>query len=188
LTPEDAPRIFEYCQDPEVQRWTSVPSPYTLADAEEHIAKATTTGWSEPLEGERTWGIRVLSDDGQWLLAGSVGLRPDGHGALEVGYLLAADCRGGGLGTRAVRAAVEHALKPKPEGMGARRVLWTAFVGNWASRRLATRCGFTIEGTVRSHVVSKAGPVDCWIGTILAADLDRQTMMPLGAKLAVPAG
>ena len=36
--PDDADAITAACQDPEIARWTFVPSPYTRADAEHFIA------------------------------------------------------------------------------------------------------------------------------------------------------
>lgn len=36
-TEADVPAITEACQDPEIARWTQVPSPYTEEDAREFI-------------------------------------------------------------------------------------------------------------------------------------------------------
>lgn len=48
---------------------------------------------------------------------------------------------------------------------------WRAAVGNWASRRVAWRCGFRVEGTVR-HFVRLAGcrPVDAWVASLHRED------------------
>jgi len=164
--------MFEYCQDPEVQQWTAVPVPYRMEDAAVFAVEYCSKGWDEPLDHERVWGIRVPDAEGGHYLAGTVGIRPDGPGSVEIGYLVAADCRRQGLGTAAVSAVLDHALNP--DGMGMRRVLWKAQVGNWESRRLAVRCGFTVEGTVRSDQVVRGEPKDVWIGTILAADLENR--------------
>ena len=37
---EDVPAIVAACQDPEIPRWTSVPSPYTEDDARRYLAGA----------------------------------------------------------------------------------------------------------------------------------------------------
>jgi RimJ/RimL family protein N-acetyltransferase len=52
-----------------------------------------------------------------------------------------------------------------------RTVVWHAHVGNWASRRLAWRLGFSFDGTLRQYVVHRGGTlVDGWTGTLLATD------------------
>ena len=38
FVPADAGAVFSACQDPEIQRWTTVPVPYTRDDAEEFVA------------------------------------------------------------------------------------------------------------------------------------------------------
>ena len=64
-----------------------------------------------------------------------------------------------------------------------RTVVWRAHVGNWPSRRLAWRLGFSFDGTVRQYLVAAAAMlVDGWTGTLLATD-DRQ---PRGAVAGVP--
>ena len=39
------------------------------------------------------------------------------------------------------------------------------------SRRVAQRCGFTMEGTLRSVVVHRGTRWDMWIGALLAGEL-----------------
>ncbi|MDR3107592.1 MAG: GNAT family N-acetyltransferase [Bifidobacteriaceae bacterium] len=170
--PADTQRVFDYCQDPEIQRWTTVPVPYRMEDAAVFTTSIAQKGWDGEIdEHERVWAIRTPGEGGKPYLAGSVGLRPDPPGrSVEIGYLVAADCRGRGLATDAVRTVVAHALGE----LGMRRVIWHAAVGNWPSRRLAVRCGFTIEGTIRSQLVQRGQALDAWVATILAADLAKQ--------------
>ena len=42
--------------------------------------------------------------------------------------------------------------------------------GNWASRKLAWRLGFTFEGKVRSWLPHRGELRDAWVGTLLADD------------------
>ena len=65
-TTDDIDAITEAAQDPEVPRWTTLPSPYARADAEQFIANAAE--WWDA-ETELTWGIRA---DGRWV--GMIGL------------------------------------------------------------------------------------------------------------------
>jgi len=172
IIPADADRVYEYCQDPEIQRWTEVPVPYRLEDAARFTVDTCAKGWDNPMTSVRVWGIRVPDESGRPVLAGSVGLKPDGPSSVEIGYLIAPEFRGQGICTAAVQVVVAHALEPEPDGLGMRRVLWQAMVGNWPSRVLAVRCGFTVEGTIRSHCISRGEGVDIWIGTLLASDLE----------------
>jgi len=184
ILPADMDRVYEYCQDREIQRWTAVPVPYRMEDAAVFTVEYCSKGWADPITAERVWGIRIAAADGSSYLAGTVGLRPDGTGAVEIGYLLAPDCRGRGYGMAAVAAVVDHALDP--DGLNMRRVLWKAYVGNWPSRVLAVRCGFTIEGTIRSESVVRGQTQDMWIATILASDLHDQPDMWAQHKLVRP--
>jgi RimJ/RimL family protein N-acetyltransferase len=45
-------------------------------------------------------------------------------------------------------------------------VYWRAQVGNWASRRVARRCGFRMEGTVRGLLEQRGERRDAWIGSL----------------------
>jgi RimJ/RimL family protein N-acetyltransferase len=170
FSPADTQRVFDYCQDPEIQRWTTLPVPYRMEDAAVFTTSTAPKGWDGPkFDHERCWAIRVPGGRGKPHLAGSIGLKPDPPGdSVEVGYLLAADARGRGIATDAVNTVVAHALRD----LGMRRVLWQAVVGNWPSRRLAVRCGFKVEGTIRSHGLIRGQAVDLWVATILAEDLE----------------
>jgi RimJ/RimL family protein N-acetyltransferase len=67
---------------------------------------------------------------------------------------------------------------------GVRTVVWRAHVGNWASRRLAWRLGFSLDGTVREYLVHRGGLlVDAWTGTLLATDERRPRGVWLDAPL-----
>ena len=43
-TAQDIDKVFLFCQDPQIQRWTTVPSPYTYADAETFCTRRRLTG------------------------------------------------------------------------------------------------------------------------------------------------
>ena len=50
------------------------------------------------------------------------------------------------------------------------RIEWIAFAGNHASRRLAEKAGFTIEGTLRNRMVHRGRRTDVWIGSLIPGD------------------
>jgi RimJ/RimL family protein N-acetyltransferase len=68
-----------------------------------------------------------------------------GFGSVEVGYWAAAEARGRGFTTRALRLISRWAIEA-----GAERVQLRADVRNTASLRVAEKAGFTREGTLRS--------------------------------------
>jgi len=79
-------------------------------------------------------------------LVGVIELRLDpAHRAGEIGYWLGREARGQGSMTRATRALVDHGFGD----LGLHRIVLRAALGNRASRAIAERLGFTLEGTLR---------------------------------------
>lgn len=173
-TPADVDPITDLCQDTEIQQWTTVPIPYRRSDAEEFV-KQVDEAWGHGTA--LNWALRNPEDRS---VHGMVGLSLDGHGSGEIGFWLGPAGRGRGLMTTAVRLIAEYAFAP--EGLGLRRVLWYAHVGNWASRRLIWRLGFRFEGTIRSHLHQRGERRDAWVATLLAGD----PMTPATRWLGVP--
>ncbi len=58
------------------------------------------------------------------------------------------------------------------------RVEWRAEVGNAASRAVAERAGFTVEGVLRSSLVNKGVLRDGWVGSLLPCDLGLPSTTP----------
>lgn len=123
------------CQDPEIPRWTLVPSPYALEDA---------LAWVEHAgrEAAARTGLHLAvldARDGERLL-GSVGFgsldRAAGYG--EIGYWVAREARGRGVSVRAVGLLREHGVR----ALGLTRVEILSHRDNAASRRVAERAGF----------------------------------------------
>ncbi|MGH8776655.1 MAG: GNAT family N-acetyltransferase [Jiangellaceae bacterium] len=161
-TVDDVDEITRICQDPDVQRWTTVPVPYRRHHAEEFVGMAAQR-WTHGQE--LTWAVR---DPDTRAVLRMVGVNVTSPGSAEVGYWLGPAARRRGLMTTAVRLVTEYAFAP--EGLGMHRLVWKAAVGNWASRRLAWRLGFRIEGTVRSELVQRGERRDAWVATLLPGD------------------
>jgi RimJ/RimL family protein N-acetyltransferase len=159
-TAEDATAITAHCQDPDIQEWTTVPDPYASADAVEFLA-AVARGWADG--SMLTWAIRA---DGE--LVGLVGLDLHPLGSAEIGYWLAPSARGHGVMTAVVGTVVAHAFDPA--GLALDRLVWHAFVGNWPSRRVAEKAGFTVEGAVRGEAIQRGVRRDSWVATLLRSD------------------
>ena len=156
---DDLPRMVEQCQDPEMQRWTNVPAPYAESDAELFALELAPGGWAGG-----TAHAFAVELDGRF--AGSVELRDEGSGRYEVAFGAHPDARGTGAMERALRLLLDWGFAE----LEAVTVLWQAFVGNWASRKLAWRLGFTLEGTLRRYLPQRGEPRDAWIGTLLKGD------------------
>lgn len=144
---DDVPRIVEACRDPRTVHWLSgIPEDYTDQFAREHL---------EQVRGDQAAGRAVFwavaDPKGDRLLAELALFRRDPRDRyVEVGYWTHPDARGQGLTTEAVQLAVRHALLPEDDGgLGMRRVLLRAAVGNRASQRVAEKCGFTLTGRDR---------------------------------------
>ncbi|AEG44190.1 RimJ/RimL family protein N-acetyltransferase [Isoptericola variabilis J7] len=168
-TERDVDVVAEICTDPAIAEWTTVPSPYTRADAEGFVTGMVVDGWATGTSF--TWAVRDPGDtDGPVL--GMVGMTCEGAEGVErvgeLGYWAAPAARGRGLTTEAARLVVDWALDP--EGLGLVRAHWSAYVGNWASRRVAWKLGFRFEGTLRRWALQRGARRDAWVGSLLPED------------------
>lgn len=161
-TPADIDAITDACQDPEIARWTTVPSPYTRKHAEDFVA-IVAAHWAD--ESEFVWAVR--EDD---VLIGMIGLHNvHAHAAgtdAEIGFWLVADARGRGLLSEASRAVIDWAFGER----GMVRLGWRAVAGNVASARAARALGFHYEGFQRLSLTSPRGRDDGWFAGLLATD------------------
>lgn len=156
----DIDAIYAACQDADIPRYTTVPSPYRREDAEEFIAKVA-TAWAR--EADRTWAIRQNDR-----LVGIIGLYRVGNGAGELGYWMAKEARGQGLLTEAAQAVIDWGFAT--DGPALERIEWRAVVGNTASAHSAQRLGFRYEGMLRLGLHSPRGRDDGWIAGLLSTD------------------
>jgi RimJ/RimL family protein N-acetyltransferase len=160
----DADAVHRACQDPDIQRWTTVPSPYLPEHATGFVTGIAPAAWAAG-----TGAPLAVCAAGTGELLGSCGLvsidRALASG--EVGYWTAPWARGRGVAVRATRAVARWAF----DQLGLRRLVWQAEVGNHASRLVALRAGFRVEGRLRlAHPHPMGGP-DGWIGSLLPGDL-----------------
>lgn len=163
-TPADAQGCYEQCQDPASQRWTTVPVPYTMADAERFVGKTVPSGWLD--DDEWSFVVEATADDGSRRYAGTISLRDRGDRRAEVAYGSHPWARGRGIMVRALNLLLDW-------GFEARRletVIWWANRGNWASRKLAWRLGFSTDGVVPQWLPHRGELVDAWVGGLRATD------------------
>lgn len=164
----DLPAILGQSVDPEVQRWTTVARHYTAADAAQFLDYARQQA-AQPA-GNVVW---TITHDGAF--AGLLDLRWQTPLSATVGYVLHPEHRGEGVAAAALRLAARHAFGPGPWGVPLRRLHWQAEVGNWASRRVAWACGFTVHARVPGelrHFDDRGEPDlrDAWLGSLGAQD------------------
>ena len=165
--PADAEGALRACQDPEIQRWTTVPSPYGPADAAAWVAMGDdpVAWWDNP-----AWTVTIPGIPGY---SGGLDLRPDGAGGCTVGYLLAPWARGHGHAARALRLACVWAF----DTLRVEVVRWECYAGNEASRKVAVTAGFHIvEGTLRKALPYRGIRRDAWLGDLVPQDLQRPTV------------
>jgi RimJ/RimL family protein N-acetyltransferase len=161
--PVDVPDLVRACSDPEIARWTRVPSPYGENDAHAYV-ESSRVGWSEDTSAR----FAVLDPTTARLLA-SIALfrtRGVGDGDAAVGYWVAPWARGRGVGRRALGTVCRWGFA----ALDLPRISWIAAVGNTGSRALAERVGFTVEGTLRSGIVLRDRRRDCWVGSLVPGD------------------
>lgn len=142
FTLDDVPVVVEACRDPLTQAYTRIPYPYDADDAREFIVGAA----SRRMTGESI--DLAIADAGDDRPIGAIGLIIDRHDAdrAEIGYWVAPRERGRGVAGRALALLSAWAVT---EGRFARLDLQAA-LANTASIRVAERCGFVREATLRS--------------------------------------
>ena len=147
----DVAALVEACQDPEISRWTMVPSPYRETDALAYLLQRY-----ELIHGGRAAPFAVVEPQGR--LLGSISLMHVAwkHARAEVGYWLAADARGNGYATRAVRQICGWGFRE----LGLARIVLYAAIANARSQRVAERAGFTREALLRSYLTGRDGRHD----------------------------
>src|SRR6266498_2626432 len=135
----DEPALAQHANNRKI--WLNVrdrfPHPYTLADAEEWVARVTAavpeTQFAIEVDGAAAGGIGVfLQEDVERYSA-------------EIGYWLGEAYWGRGLATSAVQRFTEYAF----EAFGLCRIYATVFAWNPASCRVLEKAGYQLEGRLR---------------------------------------
>ncbi|MFY0405950.1 GNAT family N-acetyltransferase [Solicola sp. PLA-1-18] len=160
-TEDDVDPMTQMCQDGQMVRWTSVPHPYTRADAQRYVRDFLPEGWQRQHRG---WAVEALDDDGEPRYAGNLDVR--GLPVADVGFALHPWARGRGVMHRAVSLATQWAFM---DG-GVEIVHWRAHVGNVDSLRVAWRAGFSLDGTTPGLLHERGRLLDAWTGHLSFGD------------------
>jgi RimJ/RimL family protein N-acetyltransferase len=160
LGERDLDDLAATCADADTQRWLSLPHPYTRASAESWLPVA-----------RRRWELGssvvfALADEHD-RFSGSIELTLGEPGEAELGYYCSPWARGRGWMT----AAAKRLCRLGFEELGLERIEWRAVVGNEASRRVAEKTGFTVEGVRRRIRHGADGRLDSWFGSLFPEEL-----------------
>ncbi len=163
-TSDDVAAVTAAVQDPDIPRFTMVPSPYGEADAVAYV-ESSQQAWRD---GTRASFVIVDRSTGR--LLGAVGIHHIDRdaGTAQIGYWVAAPARRAGVATRALRLASRWALTR----VGLRRLEALVFTENLASRRVAEGAGFVHQGIARHRVEHPSGQRDAFVLVRTADMLD----------------
>lgn len=131
LQPHDAEWIYRACQDPDIQRWTMVPRPYTREHADSFVVDCG---------GELAAYAIVTSVTDEPI--GVAGLHHVRDGVASVGYWAAPWGRGNGAAANALQI-LQSIISQQTQAHIVRALIAET---NIASRRTAERAGFTLTG------------------------------------------
>lgn len=161
----DIEDVIEQSRDPEMMRWTTVPTPehgYGPAEAAAFL-ELVAGGWRD---GTRlSWAVEAPRD-GARRYCGGADLRLAGDGSAEIGFGLHPGARGRSLMSSAVRLVRDYAF----DVLGLDVLRWRALVGNWGSRRVAAAAGFAYDGMVRRFLPHRGQLRDGWVATLTRDD------------------
>jgi RimJ/RimL family protein N-acetyltransferase len=153
--------ITALVSDPDVLRFTRVPEPPPPGFARDWLARY------EPgsHDGTRA-GFAAVDVRGAFL---GLALAPDidvGGREVELGYIVAPAARGRGVATTILRELTRWAFAEA----GALRAYLLIDTGNVASQRVAERCGYVLEGVLRSVHLKQDRRSDQMIWSRLPSD------------------
>lgn len=159
----DAPALTTACQDPEIPRWTRVPSPYAQHDARwfvEHFVELTHDA------GGASFCVEPLSAAPGSTVAGSIALLSLRDGVGEIGYWTARPFRRRGLTGEALAVLTRWCFATR----GAARLELHVEPGNVASRAVAEGAGYVAEGVMRAKLLLRGERRDLVMYARLATD------------------
>jgi RimJ/RimL family protein N-acetyltransferase len=140
----DVAEITRICRDPEIERWTRVPSPYTESDARAYVEAAARA------LAEGDGAMLLVADSSSDRVLGAVSLSVDVRDwSGELGYWIAPEARGRGIASRGCRLLLRFGFDHLELGYV---MLWAA-AANAGSNAVARRLGFTHEGTSRAAML-----------------------------------
>ncbi|WP_194846688.1 GNAT family N-acetyltransferase [Mumia zhuanghuii] len=173
---DDVAAVVEQCRDPETLRWTTIPLGYDTAMGTGFVTEMVPKGWGSG--AEHAFAVEVADAHGSPRYAGTVSLRDAGAGRADIGFVAHPAVRGEGVTTSALQLLLGYGF----ETLGLHTVIWWADQGNWGSRKVVWRCGFTFGGTVHRWLPERGEYRDGWVATLHRDD----ERAPLGPWWSLP--
>lgn len=152
---------------PELQRWMPWAMDPSMAPTARYV-KDGIASWSS--ENPRDFPMVIIHKASQQLI-GASGFNDRSKPEIplfEIGYWLETALTGQGFATEMVQALTRFAF----ESFKAARVQIVTQVGNEASRRVAEKCGFALEATLKNYCLDCKShkPADDWVFVLFSAD------------------
>jgi RimJ/RimL family protein N-acetyltransferase len=144
--PEDAPEVFDVCQDPLIQEFTTVPVPYTREISELFVTSRAASYLNRDVIALA--GIR----NGELVLSVSLHSIHEFDHVGEIGYWVKSTARGEGLAALAVQMITDFAF-----GIGFRRITAITLPENKASQKTLLKAGFEMETLLRQGMTKRDG-------------------------------
>lgn len=169
----DAEDIYRACQDPEIPKFTTVPAEYSMdlaisfageRNIASHANRTELVFVIEFTKPEKYTDIShsagavssaEINSESIKKFAGVISLHTidiSNHRA-EIGYWIAKEARGKGIGTIAAELITEYGLMT----MGFRRISGLVDVRNEASKKLLLNAGYEFEGNLKKYVTRRDG-------------------------------
>ncbi len=156
---EDAPAVFAYARDYEAGRYTHIPHPYTLGDADiflRHTIRCYRT------KKQITFAIELLENS---RVIGGIGLHniEFSRQNSEMGYVIGKEYWGHGYMTEAVALMTNYCFTQ----LKLHRVYARVFHPNLASARVLEKNGYSLEGRHREAIYREGQ----WLDELVYAKL-----------------
>lgn len=144
----DLPALTAACNDSEIARWLPmIPSPYSEDDGTAYLEMSL-----ENWERGEAYNFAILDAESGGL-AGSITVRVLRFGIGHFGYWVAAQARGRGVATEALKALCRWGV----DTLDLKRMELLTDPQNTASQRVAENAGFQREGILRSSLEYRDG-------------------------------
>lgn len=142
---DDAQAVFELCQDPLIQEYTTIPVPYTFEHATGFVTRHTNSD-------DRTAIAFAGVLDGEVVMSISLHSIAEFDHICELGYWLSPNARGAGLAAKGARMITDYGFS-----VGFRRISAIVLPENPASQKTLLNAGFELENVVRQGMTRRDG-------------------------------
>ena len=153
--------IDELQDDAAVRAFTRFPVP-----RQDDFADRVIRRYEDGLLAGTRAGFAAVDDDGTFLGLGLAVVINEEDAVVELGYTVAPNARGAGVGQQILALLTEWAFRER----GIVRSTLVIYVGNAASEQVARRCGYSLEGVMRSIAARPGHRMDAGLWSRLNTD------------------